>query len=247
MSLSRALAAGALCAAALLAAGSPAQTEGSVGADPLDPVIDTLPPRPAPHVPYDGELCATGSDRCIDATIRQMRKRLEGLAASCHHAAVFSLAYLRVTEDVRRALREGFFTDPVWLNQVDAVFARHYFDTMDHWRAGRTGQVPTAWRIALQAEDDRAMTGLGNFMLAMNAHINRDFPHVIAEVGLTGPDGGSHKPDHNAYNRRLDALYGPVFAEEAERFDPAFDDLDAGPFEETVAGVVMRGWRGRVA
>ena len=87
------------------------------------------------------------------------------------------------------------------------------------------------------------MSGIGNFMLAMNAHINRDFPNVIAEVGLTGPDGTSHKPDHNAYNPRLDALYAPVFAEMAARFDPTFDDLDLGPFDEAFVGGVMRGWR----
>lgn len=222
---------------------TPADADDPVGPGPLDPVIEALPPRPAPYVPYDGDLCASGSNQCIDGTIAEMRDRLDGLAAACDHAAVFSLAYLRVTEDVRRALRSGFFADPVWLNRVDAVFARHYFDTMDAWRAGRTAEVPLAWRIALEAEDDRAMTGLGNFMLAMNAHINRDFPHVIAEVGLSAPDGSSHKPDHDAYNARLDALYQPVFAEEARRFDPTFDDADAGPFDETSAGVVMRGWR----
>lgn len=214
-----------------------------IGPGPLDPAIGALPPRAAPYVPYAGDLCASGSDRCIDRTIGEMRDRLDVLASTCQHDAVFSLAYLRVTEDVRRALHADFFADPAWLNQVDAVFARTYFDTIDAWHDGRAARVPLAWQIALEAEDDRAMTGLGNFMLAMNAHINRDFPHVIAEVGLTGPDGDSHKPDHNAYNKRLDALYGPVFAEEARRFDPSFDDLDAGPFEETVAGVIMRGWR----
>jgi len=73
--------------------------------------------------------------------------------------------------------------------------------------------------------------------------INNDFPHALAAVGLTAADGTSHKPDHNAYNQRLDSLYGPVFAEEAERFDPTFDDIDVGPVEETAAGVIMRGWR----
>ena len=96
--------------------------------------------------------------------------------------------------------------------------------------------MPKAWRIALQAEDDRSMTGLGNFMLTMNAHINSDFPHVLAEVGLTAADGTTHKPDHNAYNQRLDALYAPVFAEEAARFDPTFDDFDLGPLDEAVVG-----------
>jgi hypothetical protein len=209
----------------------------------LDPVVEILPPRPAPYVPYDGDLCRSGSMRCIDKTITEMRRRLEPLADSCQHDAVFSLAYLRVTEDVRRAMREGVFEDTVWLNQVDAVFARLYFNTMDDWHAGRRANVPAAWAIALRAEDDRAMSGIGNFMLAMNAHINRDFPNVIAEVGLTGPDGSSHKPDHNAYNPRLDALYAPVFAEMAARFDPTFDDLDVGPFDEAFVGGVMRGWR----
>ncbi len=87
------------------------------------------------------------------------------------------------------------------------------------------------------------MSGLGNFMLAMNAHINRDFPHVLAKVGLTAKNGTSHKSDHNRYNKRLDSLYGPVFKEEARRFDPKFDDIDIGPLEETAAGVIMRGWR----
>ena len=209
----------------------------------LDPVVEILPPRPAPYVPYTGDICPSGANRCIDKTITEMRRRLEPLADSCQHDAVFSLAYLRVTEDVRRAIHEGVFADRVWMNQVDAVFARMYFDTIDDWHAGRRGAVPAAWAIALQAEDDHAMSGIGNFMLAMNAHINRDFPNVIAEVGLSGPDGSSHKPDHNAYNPRLDALYAPVFAEMAARFDPTFDDLDLGPFDEAFVGGVMRGWR----
>ena len=209
----------------------------------LDPVIEVLPPFPVPHTPYAGEICPTGEDACIDEVITEMQTRLDGLAAACDHDAVFALAYLRVTENVRDAVRSGYFHDRKWLNQVDAVFAELYFDVRDDWHAGRGSQVPKAWAIALQAEDDRSMTGLGNFMLAMNAHINRDFPHVLAEVGLTAPDGTSHKRDHNAYNQRLDSLYAPVFAEEAARFDPRFDDIDVSTFEETAAGVIMRGWR----
>jgi hypothetical protein len=183
-----------------------------------------------------------GGDACIDDVIARMQDRLTGLAASCHHSAIFSLAYLRVTENVRDAVRTGYFADRAWLNRVDAVFAELYFDVTSRWESGQRTGIPAAWRIALQAEDDRAMSGLGNFLLAMNAHINRDFPHVLAAVGLTGHDG-SHKADHDRYNNRLDSLYAPVFAEEARRFDPTFDDIDVGTAEETVAGVIMRGWR----
>ena len=213
---------------------------------PVDPVIGLLPPLPVKHVPYAGEVCPDGAPSCIDDTIGEMERRLAISAAACDHDAVFDLAYLRVTENVRDAVNTGVFDDTVWLGQVDAVFAKLYFDSMDAWHSGdpaRRSATPKAWQIALKAADDRAVSGLGNFLLAMNAHINRDFSYVLAEIGLTDAAGKSHKKDHNAYNRRLDTLYAPVFAEEAARFDPTFDDIDVGPVEETLAGVIIRGWR----
>lgn len=221
----------------------PSGPSGPVGPGSLDPLIDLLAPFPASHQPYRGRLCRSGSSACLDKTIQLMRKRLEPLANTCQHDAIFSLAYLRVTEDVRRAVKAGRFRDRVWLNQVDAVFSRLYFHVMDNWHAGRRGNIPKAWKIALRAEDDRSMTGIGNFLLAMNAHINRDFPHVLAIVGLTDANGVSHKKDHNAYNPRLDGLYHPVFTEESRRFDPTFDDFDAGPLDEVAVGAILRGWR----
>lgn len=238
--------AGVLTAPPATAATEPAPDPDPVRAivlPPLDAVVGLLGPLPLPHAPYDGDVCPTGADTCVDDVIDRMRARLDRLAASCHHSAVFSLAYLRVTENVRDAARTGHFADPRWLNRVDAVFAELYFDVTGAWDAGRRDDVPAAWRIALRAEDEQAMSGLGNFLLAMNAHINRDFPYVLETVGLTSADGTSHKRDHDAYNTRLDSLYGPVFVEEAARFDPTFDDIDLGTLEETAAGVIMRGWR----
>jgi hypothetical protein len=231
-------------AMAMAMAGLPAPARAEVvGPTPLDPAIGVLPAVPVPYRPYTGPVCGTGDPRCIEDVIAEMEDRLSVLAASCDHDAIFSLAYLRVTQNVKAAADSGYFHDRTWLTQLDAVFADTYFETIDAWNAGRTGAVPQAWRIALAASDDRSMTGLGDFMLNMNAHINNDFPHALATIGLTAADGSTHKPDHNAYNQRLDSLYGPVFEEEAERFDPAFDDIDVGPFEETAAGVIMRGWR----
>jgi hypothetical protein len=210
---------------------------------PLDSLIGLLPPLPVPGNEYAGDLCRSGSGACIDEVIDRMRTRLAGLVSTCSHSAIFSLAYLRVTENVREAVRSGYFDDEKWLNRIDTVFADLYFTTTSNWERGRRATIPAAWRIALQAEDDRAVSGLGNFMLAMNAHINRDFPYVIAKVGLTAPGGTSHKADHNRYNQRLDSLYMPVFAEEAARFDETFNDVNFGTVEETAAGVIMRGWR----
>lgn len=209
----------------------------------LDPVIEILPPVPVPYYPSHATKCVNGNPACIVATIKRMKHRYRALASTCDHNAVFALAYLRVTENVRDAVREGLYNDPVWLGNQDAVFAQDYFATLDNWNAGRMYRVPQAWRIALQAAHDGSVTGIGNFMLAMNAHINRDFSYVLAGVGLTARDGTSHKPDHNAFNARLDSLYHPVFAEEAKLFDPTFDDYDAGPLDEEAVGAIMRGWR----
>jgi hypothetical protein len=233
------------CSAALASTLSvaPAHAADPVGPGALDPVIGALPAVPVPYTPYDGPVCTDGDPQCIVEVIAKMEDRLAPLAASCDHDAIFSLAYLRVTQNVKAAADSGYFHDRTWLTQLDAVFAGMYFSTMDAWNAGRTSEVPKAWQIALTASDDRSMTGLGDFLLNMNAHINNDFPHALATVGLTAKDGSTHKPDHNAYNQRLDSLYIPVFKEEAARFDPTFDDYDVGPLDDTGVGAIMRGWR----
>lgn len=209
----------------------------------LDPVIALLAALPTPYRPYTGTICADGDPQCIVEVIDEMEDRLAPLATSCDHDAIFALAYLRVTQNVKNAADNGYFTDRTWLTQVDAVFADMYFTTLDTWRAGNTTAVPHAWRTALKASRDRTMSGLGDFMLNMNAHINNDFPYVLEKVGLVAADGTSHKPDHNAYNDRLDSLYHPVFDEEAARFDPSFNKFDLGPVDELVVSTIMRGWR----
>ena len=173
-------------------------------------MIGVLPAAPVPYTPYDGPVCADGDPQCIVEVIAKMEDRLAPLAASCDHDAIFSLAYLRVTQNVKAAADAGYFHDRTWLTQLDAVFAGMYFTTMDTWSSGHRAQVTPAWRIALEASDDRSMTGLGDFLLNMNAHINNDFPHALATVGLGAKDDKTHKPDHNAYNDRLDSLYVPV-------------------------------------
>jgi hypothetical protein len=232
-----------------------AQVPPAQAADPADPVGQLLSPTiedpligmlaalPTPYRPYTGSICVSGDPQCIVDVIAEMEDRLAPEAATCDHDAIFGLAYLRVTQNVKAAADSGYFADRRWLTQIDAVFAQMYFDTMDAWDAGRTSSVPHAWRIALAASDGKSMSGLGDFMLNMNAHINNDFPYVLEKVGLTAADGSSHKPDHNAYNDRLDQLYHPVFDEEAARFDPMFNTYDVGPVDELVVSSIMRGWR----
>lgn len=202
-----------------------------------------LPPLATPVTANTAPDCPDGASACIDRTIVEMKRRFHAVIPRCDHNAVFSLAYLRVTEDVREAVNGGLYQDRPWLQRLDALFARLYFESYDRYAGGHREAVPASWQVAFDAARDRTVTGLGNFLLSMNAHIQRDFPFVLAAVGLTRPDGTSRKAEHDAYNPRLAALYQPVLKEVADRFDPAADDVEVGPVDDQFAYALLASWR----
>lgn len=240
-----ALAAGSV---ALGLAAAPAGAQFIAPTSPTDPspYVDwpaLLPALPTPAKDPTERDCIEGADSCIERTIEEMERRLHTVVPVCDHRAVFSVAYLRVTEDVRDAARAGVFSDARWLQNEDRVFARLYFDAYDDYEARRFDRLPVAWRMTFDATRDRQVGALGNFLMSMNAHINRDFPYVLDGVGIRTPDGRSRKPDHDAYNRRLAALYQPVLREVAERFDPVADDVDLGVVDNEFAFALLQSWR----
>jgi hypothetical protein len=198
----------------------------AAGAEPYDDWNPALAGFPSDTPASPRANCAGGSDQCIDRTIGEMWRRFHRVVPHCDHNNVFSLTYLRVTEDVREGVDEGFWPDLHWINKQDAMFARLYFLAYDNYRAGRTELVPQSWRVAFGASEAGDVQGLGNLLLSMNAHINRDFPFILYKVGLRYPDGRTRKPDHDAYGTRLRALYKPMLKEIAARFDPTTDDYD---------------------
>ncbi|MGH2683873.1 MAG: DUF5995 family protein [Actinomycetota bacterium] len=204
-----------------------------------------LPGLTADYDPSSANECTAGKIQCVDKVIREMTRRFDRLASTCDHNAVFALTYLRTTEEYKRAATTpGFFADPGFVNHEDAVFASYYFEAYDDWAAGRTGEVPKAWRVALDAARNRTVTGSGNMMLGLSAHINRDLPYVLAEIGLVQPDGSSRKPDHDQVNQFLNRVTQPVIAELARRFDPTVDDGNvAGTYDETATLQLVVAWR----
>jgi hypothetical protein len=210
-------------AVGILAAGSPA----SAAADP--PFVGwsvALPPLASDYEPNSSSDCVAGRVACVRHTIATMQSRFDPLASSCDHAAVFALAYLRTTQTYLDSTSTvGYFDDPAFVNHEDAAFAAMYFDAMDDWQAGRLNQVPPAWRVALRAGQDRSVSGTGDLLLGMNAHVNRDLPFVLAAIGLVAPDGTSRKPDHDKINVMLNHVVQPLIAEEAARFDPDIESV----------------------
>jgi hypothetical protein len=143
-----------------------------------------------------------------------MQTRMEGLAPGHQHLRHFLGTYQRTTLAVGKAVDDGYFEDPAWVERWDVAFAELYLHALDAHLAGDTPARP--WRLAFDAPSDLAP--LRHVLLGINAHVNYDLPQallaVISDLDFTDPSvmGRRHR-DHE----RIDSvLAGRVAAEDAE-------------------------------
>ena len=177
------------------------------------------------YVPSSDNDCVAGRPSCLKGTLKEQSRIADETAQSCSHNAVFARAYVRMTQ-LYGYTRDipGYYQDVPYFNHVDAVFARYYTDAYDSWKSGNRAAVPQAWITAFDAAKNKKVTGSGDLLLGMNAHINRDLPYVMAAVGLVAPDGSSRKRDYDAVEAWLYDATAPLIAEFAARFDASMDD-----------------------
>lgn len=191
-------------------------------------------------VAVNERLCPSGQLRCVDDVAGELAERTAALA--CDHAAVFSLIYLRMTEQVGRSLASGTFDDPAAVAQEDAVFAGAYLSAWDRWSAGRLTSVPPAWRAVFDAGTRGALTGNGDAMTAIAAHVRRDLPFVLAAVS------GVSRADHDRIDAVLHEVFPQVVAEISARYDPtvALDDpLTVTHLDDATMLTMFDEWRAR--
>ena len=197
------------------------------------------------YIPTSENDCVAGRPACLGQTLRELNRIHELNGKSCSHNAIFSLAYLRMTQTYGWSRDiPGYYEDVPFANHQDAVFARYYTDAFYNWRNGRRARVPKAWLLAFDAARNKELTGSGDLMLGMNAHINRDLPFVVAAVGLVAPDGSSRKRDFDQVEDFLARAASPMLMETAARFDARMADADdpLGVFNATVMQVISL-WR----
>lgn len=192
------------------------------------------------------DACSFGAQGCVKAVVGEMTQRFDRLAAACDHDAAFALMYLRVTEAVDLGVASGrAFADRAYLAQLDAAFARYYFAAFDAWRAGRRAVVPEAWRIAFQLAARGRVSGTGDLLLGMNAHISRDLPFAVAEVGSRPGSRSAQRRSFDQVNGVLERVSAPLLREEARRFDStiATFTLPVLAANEENVGLLLGRWR----
>jgi Family of unknown function (DUF5995) len=159
-----------------------------------------------------GRDCPRGHDACVDRLIADMQRNLD--RTGCGHSAAFALLYLRVTEGMRDALRAGEFSDRRLWNRVSTAFGRGYLDALREWRRGHRTKVPRAWRIAFRAAKDKRVATLGDLLLGINAHVNRDLAYLYYRFGV------ENRADHLHVNTVLARVQPIAYPEIVATLDP---------------------------
>lgn len=118
----------------------------------------------------------------------------------------FNTLYAMVTERIKQEILRGKFAKPVWVERLDVVFARLYFEAIvadEH----DPRKAPRAWRPLFQARFDRSIARLQYALAGMNAHINHDLAIAVVETCAamqTEPTRGC--PEHADYLEVNDVL-----------------------------------------
>jgi Family of unknown function (DUF5995) len=117
----------------------------------------------------------------IEDLIAAMQDIGDELAEAGDARAAFHDTYLRTTQAVAKALRDGAFIDPEWVERWDVAFAELYLDALAASRRGE--RVPDPWAVAFDtAAAQPGLPPLRHVLLGMNAHINYDLPQALLAV-----------------------------------------------------------------
>src|SRR3954467_3928052 len=218
-----------------------AQTELS----PNLPWPSLLPPMEVPNTVQPGPVsyCHEAKIGCVDETIARMRTLRRRLG--CDHRAIFATTYLLLTEEIRKTVvaEPHFFSDNRWLIYLDVLFAKYYFDTTANYKAHR--RVPDAWGIGFDTAAHGDANAGQDMLLGINAHVQRDMPFVMAEVGLRMRNGESRKPDHDAANEILRRGYDKIVQTIADQYDPLISttNSEATPVDNIGGLELVKEWR----
>jgi len=114
----------------------------------------------------------------VDAVVATMQSRLDALSPAQEPLREFLGTYQRTTLAVGKAVDDGFFEDPTWVERWDVAFAELYLRALDAHLSGAEPSRP--WRLAFEAPAD--LPALRLVLLGINAHVNYDLPQALLAV-----------------------------------------------------------------
>lgn len=209
---------------------------------PWERVLPPLPGR-ADVQPHAVPGCRDGSLECVERVEAKLRRQWRRLDAACDHRVIASLAYLRITELLRRDLsrrRPRFFRHKQWMAYVITDFSNSYFQAFRDYERGRA--VPGSWRHFYDTARRGDANALQDLLLFSNAHAQHDLSFTYASMGLRTPSGRSRKHDHDGVNEINVRAIPKIKAEIERRYDPTVRDVP-GPLDEMAGLEPTKSWR----
>ena len=119
-----------------------------------------------------------GVPGAVDTVVATMQSRLDALTPEQEPLREFLGTYRRTTLAVGKAVDDGLFEDPEWVERWDVAFAELYLSALDAHLSGGTPSRP--WRLAFGAPAD--LPALRLVLLGINAHVNYDLPQALLGV-----------------------------------------------------------------
>lgn len=139
-----------------------------------------------------------GAVDTIDDVIARMRE-IESELPENDGVLWFNRLYLSVTEAVKESVAAGPLADSRFLERLDVIFARLYFEAYDA-SLGAGPKVPKAWAPLFEERAKRGVAPIQFALCGMNAHINHDLPLALVETAAeVGCELKQPSAEHDAY------------------------------------------------
>ena len=113
----------------------------------------------------------------VDSVVREMQSRLDGLTHDQQHLRHFLGTYERTTLAVGKAVDDGFFEDPAWVEGGTSRSPALRGGPRRHLGGGSPSRP---WRLAFDAPSE--LPPLRHVLLGINAHVNYDLPQALLAV-----------------------------------------------------------------
>jgi hypothetical protein len=121
----------------------------------------------------------------------------------------FNMLYLMVTEEIGRDVAAAHWADGPWLERLDVVFARLYFEAITLWIQDPP-RCPRAWVPLFDGRFRHGVARVQFGLAGMNAHINRDLPVAVVRTceatNVVPHRGTPQQADYDRVNQILEAV-----------------------------------------
>jgi hypothetical protein len=122
---------------------------------------------------------------------------------------IFVVAYKEMTDTLQKLIdsqekgSDKIFNDLEWVKGYLVTFANLYREAL--YGALHHLTVPRAWKISFEKIEDEGILTIQHLMLGINAHIMRDLPFTLNQIGLGNDEQQKfRKEDHDNVNQVLE-------------------------------------------